>query len=128
MNDERLYCIRGATCAENTEESISRNVGELCRSLFERNSLRSENLVSIQFSVTPDLDALNPATALRNCDTGLDTSRTALFCSAEPCVKNMLPRAVRVMISAYMPRGFSPEAVYINGAQVLRPDLSGNPS
>lgn len=119
----RIYCIRGAACAENTPESITEKVGEMCRKLFKENGLSSDDLVSIQFTLTPDLDALNPATALRRTDVGLDTSKVALFCSQEAVIKGMLPKVIRVMITAYMPEGSELHTAYLNGAQALRPDL-----
>lgn len=123
MDGKRLYCIRGAVCCENTKDSIQENVGLLCAKVFRENMISAESLVNIQFTVTPDLDALNPATALRHYDTGVDTSAVPLFCSQEPVVRNMLPKVVRLMVTAYFPEGTAVVPSYLNGAQVLRPDL-----
>lgn len=120
--EKRLYSIRGATCCENTKDSIISSVGELCKTLFARNNVSSEDLVNIQFTVTGDLDALNPATALRNFDTGIDTSATALFCAREPDVKGMMPKTVRVMVTCYLPAGTKLLPVYMNGTDRLRSD------
>ena len=128
MAEQRLFSIRGATCAENTAESITKAVGELMSLLFASNGLKAEDLVNIQFTVTSDLDALNPATALRKSCTGLDISHTALFCSQEAEIKGMLPRVIRVMVTCYMDSSSMPRGAYINGAQVLRPDLAGERS
>lgn len=121
---EKLYSIRGATCAENSRDSIIENVGIMCRTLFEKNSIKAENLVSIQFTMTPDLDEVNAATALRIFDTGVDTSKVPLFCSQEAVIKGMLAKTVRIMITAYLPENSTITPVYLNGAQVLRPDFS----
>ncbi|MBO4385997.1 MAG: chorismate mutase [Treponema sp.] len=123
MDGKRLYCIRGAVCCENTKESIQENVGFLCSKVFAENKICAQDIVSVQFSVTPDLDAMNPATALRLSDTGVDTSAVPLMCSQEPVVRNMLPKVVRLMVTAYLPEGTSVVPSYLNGAQVLRPDL-----
>ena len=128
MSDLRIYSIRGATCAENSADSIKTAVGELCKNIFALNDVSQNELVNIQFTVTPDLDTLNPAAALRNSCTGLDTSKVPLFCSAEPVIKGMLPKVIRVMVTLYKPQGFIANNVYINGAQVLRPDLAGDSS
>ena len=126
MESERLYCIRGAVCAENTAESITQNVGELCQTLFSKNDLNAQNIVSLQFTVTPDLDVLNPATALRHADTSGMSANIPLFCSAEPVIKNMKPKVIRVLVTIYKPYGFTSVPVYLNGAQSLRPDLNSN--
>ncbi len=125
MSEKRLYGIRGATCTENNKDSIIKNVGELCRTVFSKNGLHTEDVVSIQFTVTPDIDELNPATALRKAgDVGLDTSSVPLFCSQEPVVKGMNPKIIRLMVTAYMENGSKPVGAYLNGADVLRPDLA----
>ncbi|MBR6297525.1 MAG: chorismate mutase [Treponema sp.] len=125
MSEKRLYGIRGATCTENTPESIIKNVGELCRALFLTNKLETSDIVSVQFTVTPDIDAMNPATALRKAgDVGLDTSVIPLFCSQEPVTKGMPKSVIRTMVTAYMEQGAKPVGAYVNGAQILRPDLA----
>ncbi len=123
MEEKRLYALRGAVCTENTADAITKDVGALYRRLFLDNALVAEDIVSVQFTVTPDLDALNPATALRRADTGLDVSSVPLFCAQEPVVKNLPPKVIRVMITAYMPCPSVPRHAYLNGADALRPDL-----
>ncbi|MBO4320602.1 MAG: chorismate mutase [Treponema sp.] len=124
MADKRLFAIRGATFCENTEESIIRYVGEMCRSIFLQNSLATEDIVSIQFTMTEDLDAVNPARALRlSKDMSVDVSSVPLFCSQEVKTVGMLQKVVRVLVTAYMPPDAKIYPAYINGAQVLRPDL-----
>ena len=126
MADKRLFAIRGATFCENTEESIIRYVGEMCRSIFLQNSLATEDIVSIQFTMTEDLDAVNPARALRlSNDMSVDVSSVPLFCSQEVKTVGMLQKVVRVLVTAYMSPDANIYPTYINGAQVLRPDLSG---
>ncbi len=119
MNSKRLYGIRGAWCTENTEVSIRRDVKEMVSQILKRNSLEEEDIVSIQFTVTTDLDCLNPAAALRREGLCLNS---ALFCSVEPSVQGSLPTTVRVLITAYADR--KPEHVYGGGAEILRPDFS----
>lgn len=118
----RIYSIRGAVCAENTAESITENVCHMCNEIFTQNGIQADDLVSIQFTLTPDLDVLNPATALRKGNVVIDTTKTALFCSQEAVIVNMLPKVIRVMVTAYLPDGSQIKTVYLNGAQKLRPD------
>ncbi len=121
--EKRLYSIRGAVCAENTKDSIIENVELLCSKLFSINSIKADDIVNIQFTVTPDLDVLNPATALRFSDTGIDTSRIPLFCAQEPVIKGMLANVIRVMITVYLDKDSICKTAYLNGAEVLRPDI-----
>ena len=87
---KRIYCIRGAVCAENTEASIRENVGNMCREIFSSNKIDSNDLVSIHFTMTRDLDVLNAAKALRLSDVGIDVTGTALFTSQEAEIKGMI--------------------------------------
>ncbi len=115
----RLYAVRGAVCCENTESSIGTLVPELYRELLDRNRINESAVVSVMFTVTSDLTALNPATALRRQGLAPDLP---LFASAEPYIEGYLPKVIRVLITYY--GNEAPVPVYLNGAEVLRPDLS----
>lgn len=121
---ERLFAIRGATGAENTAESIQKNVTEMCLRIFSENHLTQKDIVSIQFTVTDDLDEMNPAAALRKGQKDFDVSQIPLFCSQEPKIKNSPQKMIRVLITVYMNENSSPLPVYINGGEKLRPDLA----
>ena len=73
--------------------------------------------------MTGDLDALNPAAALRRSACGDLVKAAALFCSAEAPVQGGLPRTIRLLVTAYMEEGIQPVHVYTGGAEVLRPDF-----
>lgn len=122
--EKRIFALRGATRAENSRESILQNVESLCKEIFERNKILSEDIVSIVFTQTRDLDELNPCYALRHGDVGIDVSRVALFSTNELETKGMLSRTIRVMVTAYLPQDSEISHVYKNGAEVLRPDLA----
>lgn len=119
----RLYGIRGAVCCGNTAEEIQSAVSEMCSRLFSGNCLQGDDLVSLHFTMTGDLDALNPAAALRRSDCGDLVKEAALFCSAEAFVKGGLPRTIRLLVTAYMEEGSKPVHIYTGGAEVLRPDF-----
>lgn len=114
----RLYAVRGAVCCENIRESIEERIPQLYREILTRNTIQEEDIVSIVFSVTGDIDILNPATALRGAGFASDIP---LFACAEPFVIGGLPQVIRIMITYY---GLSkPSPVYLHGAEALRPDL-----
>ena len=120
----RLYGIRGATGAENTKESIISNVQQMCSAIFLKNKLRENDIVSIQFTITKDLTAMNPAAALRKGgDCGIDVSKVPLFCSAEPEIDGSPEKMIRVLVTSYADENTEIHHVYINGGEKLRPDL-----
>ena len=121
---QRLFAIRGATGAENNAESIRKNVCEMCLTLFRENKLAAGDFVSIQFTITDDLDTLNPAAALRKGQDEFDVSSIPLFCSQEPKVLGSPEKMIRVMITVYMDEDAVPVPVYINGGEKLRPDFA----
>lgn len=94
-------------------------VGGLFRALSDVNGINERDIVSVQFTVTDDLTALNPAAALRQA--GLAAS-VPLFCAAEPVVKDSLPAVIRILVTFYGRK--TPKALYLNGAEALRPDLA----
>ncbi len=118
MDNMRLYGIRGAWCAENNDGSIRKAVGTMVSAILEKNSLHEDNIVSVHFTVTNDLDVLNPAAALRKEGLCLNS---ALFCSLEPNCKGAISHTIRVLITAYLDT--KPVHIYGGGAEVLRPDF-----
>lgn len=120
----RLFGIRGATGAENTKESVIQNVGQMFSQLAKENNLKSEDIVSIQFTITADLNQMNPAAALRRGDPPIDVSRVPLFCSQEPQIEGSPEKMIRVLITTYLEDDAKVVPVYINGGEKLRPDFA----
>ena len=121
----RLFGIRGASGAENTKESITKNTVEMCKKIFTENNILPENIVSVQFTMTKDLNQMNPAAALRRGgDCGIDVSNVPLFCSQEVDIEGSPEKMLRVLVTAYLPVNAVPHHVYINGGEKLRPDFA----
>jgi chorismate mutase len=116
---KRLFALRGATRCDNEAEDITEQVGRLYDELLALNRLAEPDIVSIIFSVTADLDALNPAAALRRYGRAGEAS---LFALQEAASRGSLERTVRVIIHCYLEEGAALRHVYRNGAEVLRPD------
>lgn len=121
--EKRLIAYRGAVCVENTAESITENVCLMCRELFSLNKIQAEDIVSLQFTITDDITVLNPATALRKGNPGLDVSAVPLFCSQEAKIEGGMPLVVRALLTAYVDGGQERHNVYLKGAEKLRPDF-----
>ncbi len=115
--------VRGATTAQsNTQEEIARATRELLVALKEANGFQPEDLASVHFAVTPDLDAAFPASAAR----AMGWTDAALLDSVAPRVAHDLARCIRVLIHWNTDRTQREvRHVYLNGAQQLRPDRAG---
>lgn len=119
---KKLTAIRGATSCENTKESILEAVHNMCDELFIQNKIKSSDMVSIQFSMTPDLTVLNAAAALRKGNPCIDCSKVALFCTQEALIEGGMSKVIRVMVTTYVSRKQEIKNIYQNGTDALRPD------
>jgi len=119
MGEKRLFALRGATQCLNTGEDIQEHTVGLYDALLSENDLAEEDVVSVIFSVTADIDAKNPATALREKGRA---GKTALFVTQEAHFPGSLDRVIRLLIHCYLDPSRSPIFVYRNGAEILRPD------
>nr|AGS52983.1 chorismate mutase [uncultured bacterium contig00030] len=116
---KRLYALRGAAQCSNTEQDIRDQIALMYDDLLALNNLAEGDIVSLIFSVTGDLTAINPCTALRKSGRAGELS---LFSAREPEYENSLPMTVRAIIHCYLEEGSKVKHVYRNGAEVLRPD------
>ncbi len=112
--------VRGATMVqENTREAILAATRELLQRIVEANGMQVDDIASIFFSTTRDLNADFPALAARQ----LGWTDTALMCAHEMDVPHGMPRIVRVLVHWNTTRRSGEIVhVYINGAEALRPD------
>lgn len=116
----RLAAIRGAIdVPADSPEVIQRAVQELVRRISERNQLRAEDVVSAQFTMTPDLRSVFPAAAAREAG----WNSVPMLCATAIDVPGSLPRCVRVLVHAYLEAGRKADHVYLGKAVSLRPDL-----
>ncbi|MDR3276386.1 MAG: chorismate mutase [Treponema sp.] len=114
-----IRAIRGAVQCRNDSLDIAAQVTTLYDELLSRNNLAEADIVSLIFSVTPDIDALNPAAALRKAGRA---GELALFVVQEAVFQGGLERTIRALIHGYMDEKALVRHIYRNGAEVLRPD------
>lgn len=116
-----LRGIRGATVApENTKGAIIEATRELLEKMTQANGIQPEDVASVFFSTTRDLNAEFPAIAARQ----LGWTDAALMCFHEMDVPHGLPHCVRILIHwNTKARADQIRHVYIRGAEALRPDL-----
>ena len=116
-----IRAVRGAVCAENSRESILERARFLLEEIFKTNSLVNEQIISITFTCTKDLDAVYPAVAARE----MGLVNASLMCMAEMDVRGAMQGIVRVQVLAEMDL---PQAqvrhIYLGKAATLRPDLT----
>lgn len=119
--------IRGATTTEqNTAEDIIEATEELLRSIMHYNDLQVDDMVSMIFTTTTDLNATFPAVAARGMNIGLDL--VPLMCAHEMNVPGALDRVVRVMIHVNTDVPASEiKHVYLRRASELRPEWGREP-
>ncbi len=112
--------IRGATtAAANTRAAILDAANELLRELLKANAVRVDDIASVIFTVTPDLDAAFPASAAR----ALGWRDVALLDMLAPRVPNDLPYCIRVLIHCDTARAANQlRHIYLRDARQLRPD------
>jgi chorismate mutase len=118
----RCLGIRGATTVEaNTREAIVEATSELLGAMIEKNDVLAEDVASIIFTTTRDINAEFPAVAARS----LGWTNTALLCAHEMDIPGALPMALRILLHVNTERTSSDiNHVYLRGARVLRPDLA----
>ena len=121
---DKIVSIRGAiTVKENSVKEIKTSVCSLINEIFKQNKFDKSNIINVIFTVTDDLDSVNPATVIRE-EFKLDS--IPMLCVQEMKVKNGLPKCIRVMIQvgAYQGNPGEIKHVYLGDAAHLRPDLS----
>jgi chorismate mutase len=117
----RLRGIRGATTVEsNSKNEILEATAELITALMDANALHVDDVASVFFSATQDINAEFPALAARH----LGWSHVALTCMQEMYVPGSLPMCIRILMHVNtVKRQNEVQFVYLRGARALRPDL-----
>ena len=115
-----LCALRGATTSENNSvESITSAVEELLVELVSRNNLIPDQIISVTFSVTKDLDACFPASIARK-NPGWE--KIALLDCQQMFVKDDLSKCIRLLAYVFLKDKQSPNNPYLGEAKTLRPD------
>lgn len=113
--------IRGAiTVSENSMESIIDGTETLLKVMIEKNNVINDEICSIFFSVTNDLNKTFPAKGART----LGLVSTPLLCLNEIPIEGDLPFCIRILIH-YNTDATQNEIqhIYLRNAKKLRPDL-----
>jgi chorismate mutase len=116
-----VRALRGATTVEaDTPQQISDRMQELLETLFARNGVDHDDLISILFTATGDLVCMFPAAAARRIGLG----DVPLLCARELDIVGSTPRCLRVLVHLTTERARAElHHVYLHDARTLRDDL-----
>lgn len=119
-----VFCrgIRGAiSVEEETPEALERAARTLVEAIMTQNEVAWEDVVSVIFTATPDLNEAYPAQVLpRIGGTDIPT-----LCGQEMDVPGALERCLRVLVLVNTEKSARElRHVYLGAARALRPDLA----
>ncbi|WP_027363395.1 chorismate mutase [Desulfotruncus alcoholivorax] len=114
--------IRGAISVENnTQEAIGAATKRLLRAVMDENRLKTEDIISVTFTLTKDLNAAFPAACAREMP---GWNYIPMLCAVEVDVPGSLNRVLRVLVLADIKAGQREvKHIYLDKAEKLRPDL-----
>jgi chorismate mutase len=117
-----IRAIRGATQVDaNDRAAILDSTAELVTAVMDRNKLITDDVISVIFSATADLDAEFPALAARL----IGFQDVPMLCCAEVGVPGSMPRVVRLMMHVQTPASRAGvQHIYLRGAAALRLDIA----
>ncbi len=118
----RTHAVRGAiSVGEDHPDQIAEATRELLGKIVERNWLEIDEVVSVLFTLTPDLTTAFPALAARE----MGWVDVPLLCASEIPVPESMPRCVRTLIQVELraPRPLDTH-IYLREAVSLRPDVA----
>lgn len=116
-----VRAIRGAITVENNSaDEILAATEKMLKAIIDENNLKIDDMISMLFSLTPDLDAVFPARAARN----MGIVDVPLMCMSEIPIDGALEKCVRILLHVNSDKSLKEiNHVYLGGAVVLRPDL-----
>ena len=117
-----VRAIRGAVQVDaNDRAAVLDGTTDLVTEVMTRNGLVTDDVISVLFTATPDLDAEFPALAARK----IGFQDVPLLCAAEIAVPGAMPLVVRLLmhVETDKPRS-AVQHVYLRGAAALRMDIA----
>lgn len=117
-----VLALRGAITIESDQpKNIGAAVTRILGTLFERNGLGHDDVVSILFSATKDIRSAPPAAAAR----AFGLVDVPLLCTQEMDVEGSLPLCIRLMLHIETDSNRADlRHVFLGGATALRPELA----
>ena len=119
-SNPKLTAIRGATTAKGNKDYLIRDVViELIQELITRNHLKEEDIISITFTVTEDLNSCFPASIARK---HFNFDSVAFLDCQQMFIPNDVNFCIRLLALVYLEYDRQPINPYLNESSKLRPD------
>lgn len=119
----KVQGVRGATTVtENNKDEILNESAVLIKSIIEENNLDTEDIISITFTMTKDLDQAYPAVAVREI---LNITDVPLLNFEEKYVEGSLGKCIRALLYINTNKSKSEiKHIYLNDSKILRTDIN----
>lgn len=117
-----VRAVRGAVQIDRDDvDELRAATAELVTEVMSRNGLTIDDMISVIFTVTPDLTSDFPAHAARQ----MGFHDVPLMCATEIPVPGALPRVIRLMAHVETDQTRQQiQHVYLRGAAALRRDIA----
>ena len=117
----RVRGVRGAITVErDTADEILSATRHLLEEIVAVNGIEEEDVASVIFTTTPELNAAFPAKAARD----MGWSRVALLGTQEMAAANGIPMCIRILVHWNTEKSLDEVThVYMRNAEMLRTDL-----
>lgn len=118
----KILAIRGATTVtSNNKDEILKETSKLIEAIISKNKLNNEDIISMCFTMTKDLDAVYPSVAVREI---LDIHDIPMLNFEEKYIQGSLNKCIRVMMYINTEKTKAEiKHVYLNDSKNLRKDL-----
>ncbi|RDY28357.1 chorismate mutase [Romboutsia weinsteinii] len=119
----KVQGIRGATTvSQNERNEILTESATLIKTIIDENNIDVEDIISINFTMTRDLDKAYPAVAVREI---LNITDVPLLNFEEKYIEGSLQKCIRALIYINTDKSKKDiRHVYLNNAKVLRTDIN----
>ena len=119
-SNTKLTAIRGATTSKGDKDSFVKDaVIELIEELITLNNLKQENIISITFTVTKDINCCFPASIARK---HFNFNNVAFLDCQQMYVPNDIKFCIRLLALVYLEPEKQAVHPYLNESSNLRPD------
>ena len=119
----KVLAIRGATTVScNSRDEILKETSTLINTIINENNLEIDDIISMCFTMTNDLDAVYPSVAVRDL---LNITDVPMLNYEEKYIQGSLRNCIRVMM--YIDSNKTKKDIkhiYLNKAKDLRKDLA----
>ena len=118
----RVLAVRGATTVrENNYDQIIRETSIMITSIIEQNHLEYDDIISMCFTMTSDLEKVYPSVAVRE---NLEVCDIPLLNFEEKYIEGSLKKCIRVLIHINSNKSkHEIKHIYLNEAKNLRKDI-----